>query len=219
MLRHCIMQMQRQTHSVDHAIFVNSEYSDEPGDPPAVFDSTSLRYDALLEEAASGGAGRVFLGYGKSGSFHENYKAALALANLDDYDLFLKVDDDDIYMRNYAADVVADFVANRWDYSGTHTQGMLNGRRWSPDDLHEDLGLDFEDLDLGVPCIMPPTMALSRRALDVGLASEDLDLFDDIQWRRAIARRRDLVMAVRRDRNFVYNIHGENASTGTWLRT
>jgi hypothetical protein len=143
---------------------------------------------------------------------------SLGLANLDDYDLFLKVDDDDIYLRSYVAEVVADFVANRWDFSGTHSHGLLNGRRWLPEYRQEDLGVEFEDLELQVPCIMPPTIALSRRALDVALASEDQGLFDDIQWRRAIARRRELVMAHRSDRNFVYNIHGENASTGSWLR-
>lgn len=211
LLRHCILQFQRQTYPVDHAIFVNSPHDDES-------DTTSLRYDALLEEAIGGSPGRVFLGYGKSGTFHENYATALALANLDDYDLFLKVDDDDIYFRTYVADVVADFVANRWDYSGTHTQGMLNGRHWAPNDLHEDLGMDFEDLDLRIPSIMPPTMALSRRALDVSLASEDTGHFDDVQWRRAIARQPGMVMSLRRDTNFVYHIHGENASTGTWLR-
>jgi hypothetical protein len=148
----------------------------------------------------------------------ENHLRALTLIDIGDYDLFLKIDDDDLYLRRYVEEIVSDFEARRWDYSGTATRGLLNGRRWREQHIQSDLGLAEIDLELGVIPFMPPTFALSRKAVAVIIAaSPEHRQIEDVYWRRLLARRRDLVGAVRTDRNFVYNIHGGNLSTGTWL--
>lgn len=206
MLRHCIMQMRRQTYPVDHAIYVNSDVPDEA-------ESTSVDYDRLIRDAGDDGSGRLRVGYGPSHSMHRNHVEALQLADLDAYDLFLKVDDDDIYFRSYAEGVVKDFAAARWDFSGTHSQGWINGRRWI-DTILVDLGQSQTDRDLGVLQIMPPTTAFSRRAIDLVLSISDRSGMDDIIWRRALAEAPNMVMAIRNESNFVYNIHGGNVSTG-----
>jgi hypothetical protein len=65
---------------------------------------------------------------------------------------------------------------------------------------------------------MPPTLAFSRKAIaGIIAASPEYQRFEDVYWRRLLAQRRDLVGVVRTDRNFIYNIHGGNLSTGTWL--
>jgi hypothetical protein len=79
------------------------------------------------------------------------------------------------------------------------------------------LGLAQEDIDLRIPNIMPSSGAFSRRAIRAIFEAPGSDLIDDIYWRRVLARTPDLVMTVRNDRNFVYNIHGANLSTSTWL--
>jgi hypothetical protein len=211
MLRHCIMQFQRQSYPIDHAIYVNSPEDELP-------DRTSLQYDALLDDARKGAAGKVRIGYGKSRTPHENNISVLRMVDIDDYDLFFKIDDDDIYLRSYVKDVVDDFIVNRWDYSGTWSHGVLNGRRWSPRKIQRDLGLGQEDIDLGIPGFMPPSAAFSRKAIRAILQAPGSGLIEDIHWRRVLARTPDLVIALRNDRNFVYNIHGENMSTSTWLQ-
>lgn len=211
MVRHAIMQMQRQSYPVHLALYMNSSEDDGA-------DHTIIRYGALLEDARAPDRGRVTIGYGPSRPYHGNYVACLGLINVDDYDLFLKIDDDDIYYRHYAEHVVADFVANRWDYSGTHSDGVINGRRWHPNYKRTDLGFDFVDLELRAPIVMPPTLALSRKAIKSILSITDSGEIEDIQWRRFVASQPDLVKATRSDSNFVYNVHGGNASTGGALR-
>jgi hypothetical protein len=213
MLRHCIMQMQRQTYRVDHVIYMNASGDEDESD------NTVLDYGPLIEDACEGGSGgRVFLGSGKTKSCHANYVEALGLIDPADYDLFLKIDDDDFYYRGYAQGVVDDFAANAWDYSGTYSYGLLNGRRWYPDHVQKDLGLAPQDIELDIPGVMPSTAAYSRRAMQAILASPDMGRFEDTYWRRVLATTPGMVIALRHDRNFVYNIHGGNASTGTWLR-
>jgi hypothetical protein len=141
----------------------------------------------------------------------------LRMVDIDDYDLFFKIDDDDISLRSYVEDVVDDFVVNRWDYSGTCSHGLLNGHRWSPQQIWRHLGLTQEDLDLRIPGFMPPSAAFSRKAIRAILQAPGSDLIEDIHWRRLLARTPDLVLALRDDRNFVYNIHGGNMSTGSRL--
>ena len=81
----------------------------------------------------------------------------------------------------------------------------------------QSLGLADEDLELGIPEIMPPTLALSRRALRAVLDVEDDGQWEDVLWRRHLAKIDGLKMSVRPRSNFVYNIHGRNASTASWL--
>lgn len=207
MLRHCIMQIGLRSYSVDHAIYVNSDDID---------DRTSRDYDFLLKDAGGRGSGRLIVGYGPSLSPHRNGLEALQLADLDEYDLFLKVDDDDIYLSGYVEGVVQDFLSNRWDYSGTHSIGMINGHRWIKD-IKAGLGESQLDIELGVPHVMPPTAAFSRRAVQVLLGIEDRPGSQDQIWRRTLAKVPGLAMAIRHEANFVYNIHGANLSTSSWL--
>ncbi len=210
MLRHCIMQLQRQSHPVDHAIYVNSPEDDSS-------DHTSKHYEAVLNDLRNDGSGKVLIAFGKSRTMHENHIRALNLIDIEDYDVFLKIDDDDIYLHSYVKDVVDHFAAHRWDYSGSHSHGLLNGHRWLPQKIQRDLGLAQEDIDLRIPSIMPSSAAFSRKAIRAIFEAPGSDLIDDIYWRRVLARTPDLVMTVRNDRNFVYNIHGANLSTSSWL--
>jgi len=211
MLRHCIIQLQRQSYPIDHAIYVNSPADEYP-------DRTSIHYEALLNDVCNNTSGKVLIEYGKSKTPHENYIIALKMINIDDYDVFFKIDDDDIYLQSYVKDVIDDFAVNRWDYSGTCSHGLLNGYRWYPEKIQRDLGLGQVDLDLEIPGIMPPSAAFSRKAIRVILEAPGSDLRSDIHWRRLLARTPNLIMALRNDRNFIYNIHGGNMSTASWLQ-
>jgi hypothetical protein len=202
LLRHCAMQMQLQTHPVDHAIFVNA-----PGA------RIQLDYRPLLARIPMNPMSRLVAGFGATEGQHANALAALALVDLDAYDLFLKVDDDDVYEVDYAESCVRDFERRRWDFSGAPSVGYLDDREFNPRGTWDDLGYYDEDIALGVDSFMPPTMAFSRRALDVVLALEDNRVdWEDMQWRRAIYADHTLVKRMRPGGNFHYNRHPRGVS-------
>ena len=204
--------MQNQTYPTDHVIYVNS--ADERS-----HDFTTLDYSGILDDLIKRFRPSLKVGYGPSKSHHENYLAALNLVSIDQYDLFLKIDDDDIYFCEYVRGVVGDFQTRHWDYSGTMSNGYLNGFRWRPRSRLIGLGLDEQDVQLGIPEIMPPTAAFSRKAIEALLQMDDDGSIEDLQWRRHLARTQGMRMAARSDTNFVYNIHGGNLSMSDWLET
>ena len=65
--------------------------------------------------------------------------------------------------------------------------------------------------------VMPQTISRSRRAIHGMCSDETNGEIEDILWRRHIARVPGFQMMTREERNFVYNIHGGNLSTGSWL--
>jgi hypothetical protein len=208
MLRHCIMQMQRQTYPTDHVIYVNSP--DE-----ATEDSTTLNYEMLLDDLAAGSVSLLEIGYGPTLTPQGNYTAALRQITLDRYDVFLKIDDDDVYLRDYVMNVVRDYESRKWDYSGSSSDGHLNGHRWQPNVVIASLGLSDEERQLGIPDVMPSSIALSRRGIETILNLHDTGEWEDIQWRRHLARTQGIKMSIREDSGFIYNIHGGNVSTGS----
>jgi hypothetical protein len=141
---------------------------------------------------------------------------------LEDYDLFCKIDDDDVYRADYIEGVVADFLRYGWDYSGSHSEGWIRGTQWLNDADIAGFGPHSAfDLELGVIYIMPPTAAFSRRAIEcirgLNLASPPAELclgnaFEDVAWGRIIARA-GLATRVRSSSRFTYRVHGANIST------
>jgi len=79
------------------------------------------------------------------------------------------------------------------------------------------LGLSDEERQLGTPDIMPSSLALSRRAVERIFNLGDTGNWEDAQWRMPLARTPGIKMSVRDDSDFIYNIHGGNVSTGSWL--
>jgi Coenzyme PQQ synthesis protein D (PqqD) len=204
-LRHCILQMRSQSYTVDHAVYVNG--ADNPGE----------LYDDLLGE-------NVFLRFGPSMYQHDNHVRAIETAPYERYDLFCKIDDDDVYRLNYIEEIVADFSRDQWDYSATHSDGRINGSRWLADQRLNGFGLSDIDRSLGIKEAMPPTVVFSRRGIEcvrqLGPISPETEWnmqgnWDAI-WIRTLARL-GLRQSVRAQSNFIYHIHGANLTTGSWL--
>lgn len=195
--------MRCQSYPVDHAIYINGEVD------------TRELYDDLQGR-------RLFMNFGPPCSKHKNYVHSLSVLPYELYDLFCKVDDDDVYRTNYIEGVVRDFLRYRWDCSGTWSNGVIKGKRWLPQERWSSLGISAFDRQLGVIDVMPPTFAFSRRGIEciLGLVddAESIELdwqpgdHEDVLWRRAIARA-GLERHVREESDFSYHIHGRNVST------
>lgn len=139
----------------------------------------------------------------------------MSLANIDDYDLFLKIDDDDIYKTGYVAEVVTDFIKNKWDFSGTFSNGLLHDNHWLPNQKHKSLGLQQEDIDLGVLEMMPPSYALSRNGIKK-IQQAEIDptdtVFEDILWRRLLTEDPQIKVQLRAKSSLIYQVHDKNFS-------
>ena len=209
MVRHAVMQMQRQTYPVDHVIYINAAF-------PAGQAQPNANYEQLIRDAGAMFPERVAVLKGPTLTHHQNYMAAINAVDVNRYDIFLQVDDDDLYLANYVQGVVDSYRTDKWDYSGTASNGLLRGTVWIEDMMLAGVGFEPEDIALGVPEIIPPSLALSRRAVLALKEMPDSGVYHDVQWRRYIARL-GMARKVRTDRNFIYYVHGKNVSTGHWL--
>jgi hypothetical protein len=135
--------MRSQTYPVDHSIYLNGE------------EDTRELYDDLRSP-------HLFLQFGPTATQHDNHVHSLTKVPYQSYDLFCKIDDDDIYRTDYIEGVVADYLRHRWDYSGSYSDGIIKGRRWLRQERWRSLGLTDFDRRLGVVEVMPPTVAFSR---------------------------------------------------------
>ena len=75
--------------------------------------------------------------------------------------MFLKIDDDDIYLPRYVEDVVNDYLEKKWDFSGSSSQGLLNQHEYEKDKVYQ---LDYTLFDKTLYSIMPGTLAFSKKA-------------------------------------------------------
>jgi hypothetical protein len=204
-LRCCALQMRQQTYPVDHCIYINH--------PEAGASSDHYNYISLLMDLVPQ-QGRLLLRYGRSGTQQFNHMQALRLADLNQYDLFLKIDDDDVYRQDYVQRVVDDYLAHAWDFSGGASQGILDGPKWGRRNRCTHLGMEPEDLRIGVAKMMPSSYAFSRKAL--ALIQEvpgDQTVNEDILWRRLLTANAEIKTCFREKSRMAYHLHGKNFST------
>ncbi len=210
MLRHAVLQMIVQSYPVDLFIYINSDEKDG--------DDYTTDYQDLISDLIETSNRQIAVKFGQSSHQHLNHLGALAQANLEDYDLFLKIDDDDVYRRTYVENIVEDFEKNHWDLSGEHSVGTINGIYWKPHHTMENMGLEQDEMCCG----MGSTWAFSRAAIN---AIVNLELnpcwFEDRLWKHHLENNPDFTLHCRGDtpQNYHYHIHGENTSSGHWLES
>mgnify|MGYP006411682363 CR=1 FL=1 len=196
--------MAMQSVIVDHAIFINTK------DPS----NHRKNYISLLDDIDPNHA--LFLGFGQSTAPHHNHCIAMELSDrLDEYDIILKIDDDDVYRHTYVEEVLKSYDEHNWDFSGSHSDGILNKSERYEHTRHESLGLNERDIELGVPEMMPNSFALSKRAVK---AVRNLDIphdefvFEDVIWRQFLVESSEFKVVKREVSGVTYNIHGLNNS-------
>lgn len=146
--------------------------------------------------------------YSTHGSFHENYIGAIKGVNYQDFDLFVGMDDDDIYKKNYVKNIVERFEKGDVDVVTTYIDRQLNGNllrmgHW------DNLGANPD----GYPFRMPNTFAFNRKCLDIILNIKPKTWYSDLDWRRAWAEKKVRLGEVDNEKEVVWHIHGKNAST------
>ena len=116
-LRHCILQLQFQSFDLHHVVYLNSPEFESSED--------QHNYIELLTDINIKKNNKLFVAYGPSSTHHRNHMAAIEQVNWHDYDLFFKIDDDDIYKQHYIKDAVEDYQQRKWDFSGEISKGHI----------------------------------------------------------------------------------------------
>lgn len=204
LLRACCLQMQQQTHPVTHAVYINADDVTQADED----------YRALLSDIGSD-THPLIVGFGPSFFQHKNHLSAIQLVDWEAYDLFLKIDDDDIYRKTYIASVIEDLKANHWDFSGTFSNGLVNGKRWLAKYKITHLGFTPEDEKLGVLPMVPPSYAFTKKAMaEILSLDSELPGWEDPIWRQHLTAHPDIRVHVREHSDVSLHIHPKNVSMG-----
>lgn len=209
MLRGCIRDILQQSYpNTWHGI--NFAYSPDDVSSEA-FANNALPLDDLDSD------GRLKIAYNENAHNHINFLNAIkAFDNYLDFDIYVKVDNDDIYKSNYVKNIVEFMQKNDCDICSTKTKWELNGFNLYKSTV-DNLGGNPEGTDFN----MPPTFAFNKKALQALLEGEEKDWnigWEDKFWRVKWANDGLKHLEIDNGDQFLWNIHGSNASIGHWLK-
>ena len=205
------MQMRLQTYPIHQAVYIN--WSNAVSLPER-WDYRKLFSEMDLQN-------RVTFECGESMTLHENYMKALRAVDWTDFDLFLKIDDDDIYRPSYVQNIVESYLDKNWDFSGSYAFSKIEGKELKWGIGCKSLGLKDSDISLGVPEMMPGTYAFSQKGMRLLEALPNFSSeWEDVIWRQILVSNATIHTFVRPDmRDYIYNIHGENVSNSKTSNT
>jgi hypothetical protein len=202
MLRQSIHDVRNQTYkNLIHAVNVTLEENSQTK-------NFLPMYRDLLSD-------KLIVSYNKNSHSHFNNMIAIkSVPNWEDYDIFLKMDDDDIHKSHYVENVVKFFENNlEYDIVSTYIKYQLNGH-----DLYlgkfDNLGANPEGTDYH----MPMTFAFTRKALDVIINLTDMYHYDDYVWRYEWTKAGLLHHEVDNENEVIWHLHGKNWSAPEFLR-
>lgn len=199
MLRQCILNIKNQSHTdFTHSISIMYDNEAEVLDYEVLFDD-------ILDE-------RFMIQYRKDSSTHTNSMSTI-LQCPEPYDLYIKIDDDDIYKKDYVKTIVDYFETHKCDILSSKIGYQLNNYHLSKGD-YRNLGDSFQNNNF----LMPQTFAFSHKAYQILLNIQDNYNFDDLLWREAWSKNGLKDDNVDNSRNIIWHIHGKNTSIADWFR-
>jgi len=143
---------------------------------------------------------------------HTNHMNAIfAVDDWESYDIYIKIDDDDIYKKNYVETIVNFFESNDVDVVSSVMTYQLNGIRMRKGSYH-NLGANPEGCDFK----MPATFAFNKKALDLISKTNTFYAFEDNMWRDMWCKNCK-IKEVNNSENVIWHIHGKNTTTSDFL--
>lgn len=157
MLRSCIQDIHNQTYSnIFHSINIAYDIKDD--------------YSYLYNDIDK----NLKVVYNKNSHQQINHINAIEAVQYKEFDLFIKIDDDDIYKKDYVKNIVDYFNTHEVDIVSSKIHIMLNGHTLY-EGLFDNLGANPE----GSNYCMPMTFAFNRKALDIIMPINDLTSYED----------------------------------------
>lgn len=198
MIRGTIADIQNQSYS---NIFHSVNITHDAGD---VTDYSPL-YDDISTDKCK-------IIYSQNVHQHPNHISAIKSVDYNNYDLFVKIDDDDIYKKEYINTIVEYFKNNPTiDVVSSKISKQLNGSILRIVNAN-NLGGNPESCDFK----MPPTFAFNKKAADCIVNLTNIYGFEDHMWRDAWCANCNIGEINNQD-NIIWNIHGQNISTSNFL--
>lgn len=143
---------------------------------------------------------------------HTNHmKAIFAVEDYETYDIFVKIDDDDIYKKDYIKTIVDYFDNNDVDVLSSRIKYQLNGNLLRRGNYH-NLGANPEGCDFKIPA----TFAFNLKALNLIKDITSIYGFEDNMWRDSWCNKCKIA-EVDNTENMIWYIHGKNTSTSDFL--
>ncbi len=151
-------------------------------------------------------------------SFHQNLhqhdnhlNTIFSVENWEEFDIFVKIDDDDIYKKDYIKTIVDYFDNNEVDVVSSVMGYQINGR-FIRKGSYNNLGANPEKCDFK----MPATFAFNKKALEMISNLKKVYGFEDNMWRDVWCEN-CIVGEVNNRENVIWHIHGKNTTTSDFL--
>ena len=153
---------------------------------------------------------------------HENYIYPIIQNNYEEYDIFIKIDDDDIYKSNYIETILTKYNKYKCDVLSCNIKTEINNNRIINGKFDNVGGYWHGDLESNIQFGMPFTYVFNNKALNIILQYNSQQLkaihpFEDVGWRTKW-REHNITSKVLQDSDLaIYNIHGKNISSSQCL--
>jgi hypothetical protein len=198
MLRGTIFDIKNQSYNnIFHSINISNDKDDNT--------DYTLIYDDIDSE-------NLKIIYNKNTNQHNNYINSIKSVDYNNYDLFIKIDDDDIYKREYVKTIVDFFTENvDVDVVSSKIKYQLNGHIFRNVNAN-NLGGNPEFCDFK----MPPTFAFNKKGLNSILECNRIYGFEDHMWRDKWCKECK-IGEIDNKENIIWYIHGKNISTSNFL--
>ena len=198
MLRQCILSVKNQNvEDLTHSVNITSE--------------SPLAALTLIDDLND-----IVISITDNNHTHFNNMTAIkAVDDYQDYDLFIKMDDDDVYKADYVKNIITFFEKNSdVDIVSSEIKFQLNGT--------EVYLVNAKDLggNMDVEYRMPMTYAFNKKALNaiINLEKKDMFGFDDMTWRIIWKAYKLKHAIVGNSQEVIWHIHGKNVSTASFLK-
>lgn len=200
MLRGCIQDIKFQTYeNIFHSINITFDnFKQDNNDILKIYDDLKCEKNKFS--------------FSKNEHQHVNHLNAITIVEeYEKYDIFVKIDDDDIYKKDYVNNIVNYFLNNEVDMISSKIKYQLNGSQIRKG-VYDNLGGNPKDCNFK----MPPTFAFNLKALYLIKDIKNFYGFEDNMWRDAWCQNCK-ISEIDNTENIIWNIHGKNTSTSDFL--
>lgn len=201
MLRGCVQDINNQTYQdIFHSVNITMERSTHQKNYiQKIFDDVKTNKNSFI--------------YTLNQHQHTNHiNTILAVENYGDYDIFVKIDDDDIYKKDYIMNIVNYFKENDVDVLSSTIRYQLNGNIVRLVNAH-NLGANPENCDFKIPA----TFAFNLKSFNLIKNLSKIYGFEDNMWRDVWCENKCIIREIDNTENVIWNIHGKNTTTANFL--